>query len=277
MHTLLQFLSRIIPFFTFLFLELVCFILIINHHHYQRVSYLHSANIVNAFFDNSLSGIGGYFQLSTENEQLVNHNKSLLQAVLNNKVDTVNVEESNTLVLGLKYEVESARVINKTVNKQYNYLTINKGSKDGIKPEMGVIAENGVVGIIKNVSSNFATVMTLIHKESLISAVMKSTNNFGSIQWNGVDARFGKLKDIPAYVNVPIGDSIFTSGQSSIFPDKIFIGTITNAIKEEGDSFYDIEVEFATNFSTLKNIYVINYKLKEEQLKLENETLEGVQ
>lgn len=282
MQVLLQFLSRAYPLFFFLFLELVCFILMINHHHYQRVTYLHGANAINGFFDDKINGVGEYLYLDEENAALVRQNQQLLNQLYNtndfNLANEIAIEDTSLCDNNSKelYIVRAAKVINRTVNRQHNYLTIDKGSKDGLREEMGVIAEDGMVGIIKNVSANYATVMTLLHKQSKVSALMKTTNNFGSLQWDGTDTRIAKLHDIPSYVPIPIGDTIITSGFSSIFPEGILIGIIKDKKVSEGNNFHIIDVELVTNFNTLRNVYIIDYKDKEERSLLEQETTKGL-
>ncbi len=282
MHTLLQFLGRSYPLFLFIFLELVCLVLMINHHHYQRVSYLHGANAFNGYIDEKISGWGEFLLLRESNEQLLAYNETLLSEVYRTDNFTdINSKEAVTDTLcdpknNAPYIFHSAKVINRTVNRQHNYLTINKGSNDGIKAEMGVISNEGLVGIVKNVSANYATVMTLIHKESKISALLSTTKNFGSLRWNGKSALMAQLYDIPSYVPIPMNDTLVTSGFSAIFPEGIPIGIVKEKSISKGDSFYVLDIKLLTDFHTLYNVYIIEYTDLEERLQLEASTIKGL-
>lgn len=174
---------------------------------------------------------------------------------------------ADTLVIdsiNVRYRFIPAEVINNSVNRQNNYITLNKGRKDGIRPEMGIVGPNGVVGIITNVSDHYSTGPTVLNKRWRVSAKIKNSNYFGSLVWDGLDHRFAQLNEIPFHVELAVGDTIITSGYSSVFPEGIMIGQIRDFKIGSGDNFYEIEVKLSTNFMTLTYVEVIGDKDQSE-------------
>jgi rod shape-determining protein MreC len=174
-----------------------------------------------------------------------------------------------------KYKFIPARVINNTVNKQYNYFTLNKGSRQGIMPDQGIIAENGVVGVINNVSDSYSTGISLLNKRLKISAKIKKNNYFGSISWEGPSYRYVQLNEIPPHVEVAYGDTIVTSGSSTYFPEGIMIGTVESCEIKGGDSFYTIRVKLAVDFKSITFVNVIQNYDKAEIMMLESRLKDG--
>jgi rod shape-determining protein MreC len=143
----------------------------------------------------------------------------------------------------------------------------------GVKPEMGVITSQGVVGIIKNVSAHYCTVMSMLHKDMRISAKFKNNNYFGSLAWEGTDPTVAVLKDIAKHVVFKTGDTVVTTSYSAVFPENILIGTVASADIKPGENFYNIKIKLSTNFSNLTYVYVVDNVLKSEQRKLEEATV----
>jgi len=272
MQAFLKFIERYHPHLLFLLLQLICFVLIVNHHHYQRVTYLHAANAVFSTVDKQTNGVVSYFKLKGVNEQLSLSNNDLLNKLYQKQIEVVQYPDTiRDTILQVNYQFTPAKVVNKTTNRQHNYLTINAGSAQGISKEMGVISEKGVVGIVKNVSENFATVMTLLHKESRVSGLLEKHKNFGSVKWDGLNAQLAQLEDIPNYVDVYSGEQVVTSGYSSLFPPNISIGKVKEANSIKGQNFKEITIDLATDFGRLEYVYVVNYLQKQEQQQLEAE------
>jgi len=171
------------------------------------------------------------------------------------------------------YTFITAKVINASTNKYRNYVTLDKGREDGIRPEMGVINESGVIGIVSSVSNHFSVVLPVLNPSSRISAKIKDRSKTGSLVWNGRDARKALLEEVPLYIPIEVGDTVVTSGYSSIFPEGIDIG-IVSFFQKENDNFYFIEVDLFTNFNQLSYVDVISYRNAEEQKELEEK--EGV-
>ncbi len=145
----------------------------------------------------------------------------------------------------------SAKVINNSVNKQYNYITLNKGRKDGIKPDQGIVNSDGVVGIITNVSESFSVGFSVLNKRWGVSAKHKKSGTFGPISWDGHDYQYANLKGIPFHVELAIGDTIVTSSYSSVFPEGVFIGTVSEFEEPSGENYYNIIIKLAVNFKAL--------------------------
>ncbi|MEA3463150.1 MAG: rod shape-determining protein MreC, partial [Bacteroidota bacterium] len=170
-----------------------------------------------------------------------------------------------------RYYYVQSRIVHNSIYAQYNYLTLNKGKKDGVFRNMGVVSDQGLVGIILETSANFATVIPIINRDFRLSAKIKSNNYAGILQWDGISPRFAVLNEIPFHVDLSEGDTILTSGFSSIFPEGIDLGTIESFSLEKGN-FYDIRVKLFTDFQRLYHVNVIRNYRQEEQLNLENQT-----
>ena len=215
-----------------------------------------------------------YINLKATNKNLAQENARLRSLmpdayyesnVLRNSVsDTIKHQQYSFIV---------AKVINNSMARRNNYLTLDKGSMQGVKPEMGVITSQGVVGIIKNVSAHYCTVMSMLHKDMRISAKFKNNNYFGSLAWEGTDPTIAVLKDIAKHVVFKTGDTVVTTSYSAVFPENILIGTVANADIKPGENFYNIRIKLSTNFSNLTYVYVVDNLLKSEQRKLEEATV----
>ena len=164
-------------------------------------------------------------------------------------------------------------MINSSFNKTKNCIVIDKGRKDGILTEMAVCSSEGVVGVVEKVSQHYARVLPLINTNLRVSAKIKKNGYYGSLQWDGDDYRYSYLNDIPFHVNAEIGDTIVTSGFSSIFPEGKLIGFIESVNKETAN-FLKIKVKLATDFKRISDVYVIENTKKEEQQDLGKENYE---
>jgi rod shape-determining protein MreC len=162
-----------------------------------------------------------------------------------------------------------ADVVNNSVNRRNNYLTLNRGYKQGITRDMAVITSNGIVGYIKDVSANYCTVLSILNKDAKISAKVKRYDELGSLIWEGGDYRYGLLQDIGTHVKIAKGDSIVTSNFSDIFPSNIMIGTVESYAPREGGEFYNIKVKYSANLKNVTHVYIINNILRQEKIQLE--------
>jgi rod shape-determining protein MreC len=171
-----------------------------------------------------------------------------------------------------EYTVVRGRVINNSYASPRNYITINKGSKDSIEQDMGVITTLGILGIIENTSANYATVQSILNEKSNINAKIKNSNHFGSLVWNGKDYTLAQLADIPRLVQLSIGDTIVTGAMSSIFPENIPIGTIAKFDLDKSKSFYSIDVRLFNDMTNLNNVYIIEDLNRKEKIELQAET-----
>lgn len=271
MRTLFVFIYKNNFFFLFLLLQVFCFYLLVQNNKYHRANYINSANNVSGSIYETRSNISEYFKLKETNEQLMKENsqlRSLLPSALRKiSQHTFAIEDT---IFNQQFKFIAAKVVNNSINRKTNYLTLNKGSAHGIKPDMGVITSMGVVGIVTQVSENFSTVMSLLHKNSKVSAKLNKDGTFGSLIWEDGDSyREATLKDIPTHVALANGDLISTSAFSLTFPENIPIGEVQSFEKKSGDYFYTVKVNLSTHFKKVHHVYVINSLLKQEQKQLE--------
>lgn len=273
MRNLFSFIARNYFFFLFLLLETVAYILVYQHQHYQRAYFASSANIIAGRFYRMTSGVTDYLSLRKTNQQLSEENARLLSYTTESFLKTDRqVFTFRDTVYHRQFQYVNAEVINSSVSRRSNYMTLNKGRRHGIEPDMGVITFKGVVGIVANVSENFSSVISLLHKDMQISAKIKKNNQIGTMVWEGIDYRKATLTYIPPHVELNVGDTIVTSGYSIIFPRDVFIGTISDFEIRRGDNFLSAEVELAVDFNSLKYVQVVNNLMLEEIEELESQT-----
>jgi rod shape-determining protein MreC len=280
MRNLYRFIVRNHVIFLFIILEIMSFIFIFNFNNFQKSRFINSSDFVTGSIYSRYSRITDYFHLSFVNRKLAEENARLRKLVGIPKIarfipDSLRGYQNSEM----QYSFISARIISNTVNKQQNYLTLDKGSKDGVKTDMGIICADGVVGVITNVSPSFSTAMSLLNVRWNISAKIAKNNYFGTLLWNGKDYQRVLLNDIPFHVMVNVGDTIVTSGFSSLFPEGIRLGTVENVSKEGGTNFYTITVKLFIDYKSLTYVEVIeNNKRKELDLILKqssgNESLD---
>jgi rod shape-determining protein MreC len=269
MRSLLRFILRYHLFFIFLLMEGLSFTILIQYNRFHRAGFLNITRNIQGFTYTRLGNLKDYFYLRKINQDLANENNLLLNQLDHYKQLMVNypVGVADSLP-GRKYVYIPAMVINNSVNKQYNFITINKGSHHGIYPEMAVISPNGVVGVVFTVSGNFSTIISLLNRDFRISAKIKKNDYFGSLSWKGTDHFTADLSEIPYHVDVQVGDTIVTSGYSAIFPENILLGVISDFSIEESN-FYQIEVKLSVDFKHLVSVNVIRNLLRDEQIFLE--------
>ena len=247
------------------------FLLLINNNSFQRASTWNSSNEWVASQYQKVQDLKDYLRLRAINDSLASENGRLLNLLpqrdssktkgLTKVVDTVSNQQ---------YSYYTAKVINNSVRQKNNYITIDKGALQGIKKGMGVLGPNGVVGIVLNVSPKFATIQSLLHSETRISASLAGNRAFGSLVWGAgnFNSAYGVLQDIPNHLKVKAGEKVVTSGYS-LFPSGIPIGTVSQTGVKGGENFLSIEVKLATNFATLSYVYVVNNAFGNEQKVLE--------
>lgn len=270
MRNFFKFLLRNSNTLLFLGLEILCFVLLVNFNGYQRSTFLSSANRISGSIYASVNRIYHFFSLVEENSILSIENASLRNQL--NELKVREIASTGQLVDTVQqpqFFYRSAKVVNNSVNKLRNFITINQGRADGIAKDMAVVSPVGVVGTVWNTSDHFATVIPLINTQLKISGRIKSTNYFGSIGWDGFSPRFVWLTEIPIHAPVSMGDSVVTSGFSSIFPDDLLIGMVEDVETDKGGGFYNIKVKLAVDFQSVSYVEVIENRLQGEQLLLE--------
>jgi rod shape-determining protein MreC len=273
MINLFRFLWKHFNFIFFLLLEIFCLYLVVRNNTFQRARYVSSSNYVAGNVYATVTSVREYFYLKETNDALAAENARLhnltRDAFARSSTQVYLVRDS---IFKQQYQYINAKIINNSVNKRNNYLTLDRGSSSGIKAEMAVISSNGIVGITKDVSENFTSVLSVLNKNAKISAKIKKNNYFGSLSWDGSDYRLGTLVDIPTHVNIAIGDTIVTNAYSDIFPENILIGKIESFDIKPGDNFYTIIVRYSTNFKNVTHVYVVNNLIKEERKTLEEQS-----
>jgi rod shape-determining protein MreC len=274
MRTLIRFLVTYKTLFLFLFLEVISLILIVNYNQFQHSQFLSSSNVVAGKIYQYSDAVTEYFNLKSVNTTLAEENAELknklyaLEKQLGYSEQDSTLMQRNALALVRNYTFIPAKVINASINQTKNYLTLDKGTEAGIRPEMGVLNESGVVGIVSSVSSHFSVVIPILNTSLHISSKVKDKTKTGSLVWDGKDPRKAKLEEIPLYIGLSEGDRVVTSGYSTIFPEGIPIGHVSSFSKHN-DDFYIVDVDLATDFHQLSFVDVIDYKYAEEQKDLE--------
>jgi rod shape-determining protein MreC len=271
MERLLLFIYQYRAFFTFVVLELICFGLIVDNNQYQGAKFFNSSNTVVASINNFSQSIRDYFLLSEVNRTLAEENAELRRQVEIQKNELQNsykVTYSDS-VEASRFEFISAKVVNNQVDRFKNFITINKGEDAGIEPGMAVISPLGAVGKIKQVSNHYSVVTSILHIDYMISAVLKRTNHFGTVQWDGRSPDVTKFNFIPRHVKLNVGDTVVTSGFNAIFPEGIMIGTVAEKDLRPEALTYDITVALSQDFRKLSYVSVVKSYLKSEQDSLE--------
>ncbi|MEI6123693.1 MAG: rod shape-determining protein MreC [Bacteroidota bacterium] len=273
MRPLIQFFVKYYYFFLFILLEFFAFLLIFQNNYYQQSAFFNASNAISGGIYNYYSGFTDYLSLKQINKSLADENSRLLTLQKSSYIKSSNKTFIiNDTLYQQQYTYLSAKVISNTINRANNYLTLNKGSKQGIKKNMGVISSQGIVGIVKDVSDNFCSVTSLLHSKSKISAKIKKNDYVGTIVWNGGDYQIVTLKDVPTHVKISVGDTIISSGYSMMFPEGILIGSIYNYEINKGKDFYEIKVKLFNDFNNISYVYIINNLMKDELNELEKNT-----
>lgn len=270
MRTLLKLIQKYSNLLLFLLLEIIAFSLIIQNSSYQRSRLMGLNRQVTGYIYSKVDGAREYLSLKATNELLVNENTAL-----RNTLEQISsMLDSSTVISEMKGEQRffyvPSKIVHNSSYRQYNYLTLDKGKKDGVFSDMGVVSDLGLVGIVLESSANYATVIPVINRDFRLSAKLKSNNYAGILQWDGISPRLAMLTEIPFHVDLAEGDTILTSGFSSIFPEGIQVGRIVSYSLEKGN-FYDIRVELFTDFQRLFHVNVIRNHRREERINLENQ------
>jgi len=270
MRNLIRFLSKNSFIFIFIFLLFISFVFLVKNNNYQNSKVFNSSNFLIGNLYSTINNVNEYFNLKEVNAELAEQNAKLqtMQIGTFTKIfgTTVNFDDTT---YSQKYVYTSAKAINNSTNKRENYITIDKGSLNGIKAGMGVVSPKGVIGTVKNVSENFCSVMSILHEKNAISAKIKKSGYIGSLVWKLGNYRIAQVKDIPNHVELHKGDTIITSGYSLVYPEGVVIGVIKDFNLEEGSNFYNINIEFSVDYKQLSHVFIVKSWMKVEQEKLE--------
>ncbi|RTY75997.1 rod shape-determining protein MreC [Flavobacterium sp. GSP27] len=252
----------------FLLLLGISLSLTIQSHSFHRSKIISSANFLSGGVYEKVNNLNEYLNLKTENEALALENAKLKSLIFNKK-DTTAIKKLDSLKGIESGDILVSKVIHNSYSTHENYLTLNSGELEGVKPDMGVINSLGIIGIIENTSPNYATVISILNKKFQINAKIKKSNHFGSLIWNGKSTGFVQLIDVPRLAAIRKGDTIVTGGQSVIFPENINIGTIDKIEIDNQTNYYTINVKLFNDMTNLGHVYIITRKDREEIINLE--------
>lgn len=274
MRNLLLLLAKYSSTILFIVLEVICFYIIVSFNQSQGEIWAHSANLFSGSVDERVEKTTNFFNLEAVNDSLLRENARLLETIINYRVFSKENEFQEYEAIDsslLEYKFIPARITGKTVNKRNNHITVNKGSLDSIKVGMGVISKNGLLGIVKSVSDNYSLVMTVLHSQSRISAAIKNNDFHGTLIWDEMDPTSMSLTSIPKHAEMAIGDTIITSGYSTVFPYGIEIGTIHDYKVNRNDDSYSVIVKLFNDLPSETHAYLVSSKDQKEKITLEEE------
>ena len=275
MRNLLNFLIKYNYWFLFVFLEVISFVLLFRFNYYQQSVFFTSANVVSGKVYEVSGGITSYFHLKTVNEGLLDRNMLLEQQIYNlekvlkdHKLDSTSINSIRG-ISDNSYQIFKAHVINNSLNQADNYITLDQGSAEGIRPEMGVVDGNGVVGIVYKTSPDYSLVISVLNSKSSISCKIVGSEYFGYLKWEHGDSRYAYLRDLPRHAEFNLGDTVVTSGYSTVFPEGVMVGTVDDMSDSNDGLSYLLKIKLATDFGKLSDVRVIARSGREEQKELE--------
>jgi len=264
MQNILLLFARFGSHITFIFFTVLSFVLIVNFNQTQQSIFLNSSNYYANKLDSKTSEWQSYISLQEVNDSLAKHNASLMEKFINIKSPEPALSDTS-----LQYEVIPAKVARSTFHLRNNHMTLYAGTNQGIKRDMGVVGENGILGITREVSKRYAHVISVLNSQSRISCSVKPHAYPGNLIWKDLNPNFMHLESIPKHVEIAVGDTVITNGFSTIFPADIVVGTIASFKVEKGSSNYNIKVKLINNIPNTKMAYIIQNNFSEEQKELE--------
>ena len=279
MQQIIDFIIRKKDVVVYMILLIFSLTLVFNSNYFHKSKILIFSNSIANYSTENFNYLNEYFELKKINSNLLEEN-----LILKNQLEKVNKPTSLDSLTNINFSYKNAKVISNNLSSFKNRLVINKGIKDGLKNEMGVINSDGIVGIINSTSKNYSSIMSILNIEIKINAKIKKTSHFGTLEWDGLSTKYLKLNDIPETANIKIGDSIVTGGMSLIFPEGIKIGVISKISNHENqvtsysvrsgnndvfkyesrENYLNIKVKLNTDMSNLNNVYIIESLNKEE-------------
>lgn len=260
MQTIINFLIRNKVFLFYILLLFIAMVFTVQSHSYHKSKFINSANFLSGGLYNSVNNFSNYLNLKEQNTLLQEENNYLKSIVFNKSRAQDSIYLDTTLTKQSKYNFIPARIIRNSYNLNNNVLLIDKGKNDSLKQDNGVISSKGILGIIDNTSSKYATVISILNSASRISCQLKSTNHFGSLSWNGKNHNIVQLTEIPKQALVKPGDTIITSGRSSIFPKGIPVGIVKDFTPDKTDNFINLNIVLFNDMTNLEHVYVIKNK-----------------
>ena len=263
----------------FVAMQFLCFYIIINYNKEQKSIFLNSSNIVVTKINNKVDQFEQYLRLTVENDSLQKQNARLIKKFIDYDINSSLMPDDTLEADSSTYQLISSNICNSTIHLTDNYITLCEGSKQGIEADMGVITLNGIVGIVKRVSENRSLVMSLLHSQTNISCAIKRKDKsiIGILNWKTSDPKIMNLESVPKHHTVLEGDTVITSGYSTIFPKGLMVGKVKRVSLEKGSNSYTIDVDLFNDPSSWDVVYVVKNKIGEEQKKLEATIIESEQ
>lgn len=263
MRNLFLFLVRYRTWIVFIIYVVLSCIMLFNGNPYQRHVYMTSASRLSAGVYDAAHSVTGYFHLRSINEDLQLRNAQLESEViaLRSRVDALELEagaDSAEVVEPLRqYDFILASVINNSITHPHNYLTISKGEADGVRAEMGVVDQNGVVGVVNVTGKHYSRIISLLNPDFRLSCKLKGSDVFGSLVWDGKSPREALLEELPKHTVFETGDTIITSGYSAVFPEGIPVGVVKGTERNADDNFFTLRIRLLTDFSKLSTVRLV--------------------
>ena len=275
MKNLVFFIYKYYVFFMFLAFEFFALIVLFRFNNYQQASFLNYTSSTSSTIFNTINSTTGYFNLKTLNDSLQLENARLrTQSLQSYYQNGITKTEVNDTLFKQQYIYIAAQVVNNSISKRNNFITIDKGASHGVKRFDGVICPDGVVGIVWQVTPFYSLVQSVLNSKSSTGAKIKKTGDIGSITWDGSNSLFAQLSKVNTYVPVAVGDEVVSTAQSASYPEEIPIGKIVKIDRNPEKNDYDITLLIHTPFSRLKNVYVVRNLFKESQHAAETKALE---
>lgn len=262
MRNLIEFINKYCHWILFVALEVVSAVLLFRYNSYQGSAWYSSANAVAGRVMEVSSEVYSYVNLGQENIDLTRRNLLLERQVqqLTTQLRAAHRDTSAVLLTDTLQgcELIPAKVVDNSVNRYDNYITIDKGSADGVRRDMGVASGTGVVGIVYMVTRHYSVVIPVLHSQSNISCALQSTDYFGYLHWRGLPSDIAYVDDVPRHARLKRHDKVVTSGYSSVFPAGLPVGEVINIFNSPDGLSYRLQVRLATDFSRLRDVCVIN-------------------
>lgn len=278
MNSIFQFLYKHLHWLVFVVLEIVCFVLLFSFNGFQGSIYLSTANAVSARLMVGKSRVASYFALDQTNEALAVQNAMLQQRVTELeqmlgqfRLDSLSEAEAIDKVRRMGFRISPVRIVDNSINKTDNFITIDKGSADGLVPDMGVIDCAGTLGVVYKCSQHYSLVMPLLNSKSSLSCKVLGGDSFGFLKWEGGDARYAMLYDLPRYAEVQIGNTIVTSGHSVSFPEGIMVGRVAEMFPSSDGLYVTLKVLLSAGFDQLGHAFVVSKMDADELVALKEE------
>ena len=275
MRNLLAFLAKYNHWFVFILLEVICFVLLFRFNNFQGSVYFSSANAVAGKVYEYNSSVTTFFNMSQSNKKLSERNlileqqvRALTQYIATHHGDSLAMEQCLKQALA-GFKLIPAKVIQSTINREDNLITIDKGKADGIHEDMGVACGTGVVGVVYMASDHYSIVLPVINVNSNISVMIRKRGYFGFLHWKGTPSDIAYVDDVPRHARFALGDYVVTNGYSSIFPPGIMVGKILHVFNSSDGLSYRVQLRLSTDFGKLRHVCVIdNSALKDKALLL---------